>query len=456
MKSKTASLCAAFLLGSTATVAADPLTPVEDLRDLVEEKYYQPVEEDVLSQTTIEGILGDLDPYSVYYTEEGYQQYIDFIQNKTISIGVKLMVSERGLEVTDVLEGTTATEEGVMVGDLVHSIDGETVYGRALSDVNADIYGPDGTSVDVTFYRVSTDSLVPTSLTRTIEKTPVVEASKLAGNVGYMKVSIFNHDTVPRMQEELREYEDVEHWILDVQNNPGGYVTATQKFVGMFEGVDVTMKIHSKSGSEVLPSDPQPKQFEDEVDLLINERSASASEVVAGALQDSGSATLYGTNTFGKGLMQNTFTLDHGGYVVLTTASFRTPDGNAIQGVGISPDVKTTTPLEDAHEDWFVDHHEAYERLAGLKKVPTDKVFHVKLSTAADVHSFVENVQLVHLGGGEVPVTINQSEENAVDVTPQQPLVEGEEYLLLVHPGWESEKGVPSEKGVMTEVLVRP
>ncbi|MBM7570106.1 S41 family peptidase [Aquibacillus albus] len=454
-RKKIVSLIAIFIFIFMGIVPTQASTPIDDVRSLVDQYYVDSVSEDVINESTIEEILTHLDQYSDYYSKEEFQAFINTLNNTYVGIGVGIENTDEKIMITQVFPGSSAEAAGVQSNDQIISVDGKAVSGMTLEQVIERVTGQEGTKVEITFYRPSTDTYMKKTLERKNVTLPTILAKKLAGNVGYMRMNKFNDYTIDHMLEELNNYSAVDHWILDVRNNSGGYLHVAQQVVGMFPNANITLIEETKDNLEQLPSIRQEFQFEDQVDLLVNEYSASAAEILAGALQDTNNAFVYGSTTYGKGVMQNIFQLSSGGYLKLTTARFYTPNHRVIDQVGISPDVKTETPLADAHLAWFHTNYSSYKQLNAVENVPTNKVFTVEFSTAINVDSFRDRkIEFIHLGGEQVPVTFSKTENKKIEVTPKEPLIKGEQYLLLIHPGWESTNGKTNAKGTIVKVTV--
>lgn len=441
-----------LLFGITTPVYAS--TPISEVRSLIDKHYVDPVEEDVLKEPTIDGILSHLDPYSVYFTDEEYEEFVNSINNLYVGIGARIEKVEDSIIITEVFPGSPADDAGILTGDQIYSIESILVKEESVEQVIGRISGAEGTSVNVTFYRSSTNQYLTKTLIRKKVSLPTVTTKKLAGNVGYMSVNSFNTETLSRMQEDLIQYSGVDHWIVDLRNNSGGYLSVAQQVVGMFPSADVVLLKEDRNQLTTVLPYKQRNQFLPGIGMLVNEYSASAAEVVAGALQDQQNATLYGSTTYGKGLIQSIFTVKSGGYLKLTTARYYTPSHRAIDGVGVVPDIETATPLIDAHNEWLMNEYNSYKVLPALSNIPPDKVFNINVSIDSDINTLRNKVELIKLGGGAIPISVSPRNGRYFEVTPEQELQIGEEYLLLVHPGWESTEGVPSKAGVIVQASV--
>lgn len=286
------------------------------------------------------------DPYSVYYTAEDYESLMQSVEGEYCGIGV--MVSQNiytGLvTVVKVFPGAPADVGGMLPGDVITAVEGIDIGGMDLSLVVSDhIKGEEGTDVVVTVYRAETDEYVDLTMTRAIVQNPTVEHQMLDGGIGYIILSSFEDVSAEQFKTAYDELEEqgMEGLILDLRNNGGGTVQAAEAIADYLlpDGLNVV----SFSGKGVEDSTYVSRDgHEAEVPMvvLVNEQSASASEVLTGALNDHDCATVVGTRTFGKGIAQGIFPLHDGSALKLTTAYYYVPSGKCIHEEGIEPDIE--------------------------------------------------------------------------------------------------------------------
>ncbi|MDR2295338.1 MAG: S41 family peptidase [Clostridiales Family XIII bacterium] len=313
----------------------------------LEEQYKDEVDYETLLNGAYAGVVDILgDPYSVYYADQGEgEDFVSDVLGTFSGVGLSLEEYDGAIRVVAVLPDTPSDRAGVMTGDVIKSVDGVLMQGKSVSEAVLLIRGEAGTRVSIVFERAG----------RTLSHTLVREAIHLAsvngelldGDMGYIRILSFDDDSdaeFRRIKEELIEA-GATSLILDVRNNPGGLVETVVNVAEqlMPEG-PVTYFRHK--GSLISVQKASGRNYTGmPVVMLINGGSASASEILAGALRDSGVATLVGTTTYGKGVGQTIFSIADGGSVKLSTFYFETPDKHPVHGVGISPDHYVPMPV---------------------------------------------------------------------------------------------------------------
>jgi carboxyl-terminal processing protease len=426
-----------FMLIQPTVFAAD----VDEIRQLIEERYVDNVDDSVLQKEEIDEIIAELDPYSAYFTGEEYNQFMDSIELNYTGIGIVVEQVDEGIFVLGIFERSPANEAGIEVGDVLIEADGTSLGGKSLEESTSYVRGEEGTSVDLKVLRPSTGKTFEVEVERAKIAMPTVESAKLAGNIGYIHLYSFNNQSVTRMKEAMKELGDVNGWIIDVQDNSGGYLHTAQQIAGFFPKVKTAVIIEENQLETPYPAVRQSKQFEEDVYLLINQSSASASEILAGALKDSNSATLYGQTTFGKGLVQNMFQLSDGSVLKLTVARFYTPSGDVIQEVGIAPNVKT-----EEGQALAVSHRDMLTKLYDLqldeieKPLPTKPVLTISTEESASAESIKKTLALYHLGGNELDVSVYAQSLTEFQIVPNEMLEDQQSYVLAVD-GNERNKG---------------
>lgn len=283
------------------------------------------------------------DKYSTYMTAE---EYTDFKTNTTgaycgIGAGLTQNLDTKEVTVIKVYEGTPSEEAGIKEGDKVISADGRKAVEMDLSAFVNLIRGEAGSKVTLELYRESTDETLKVEVERRQVELPSISGTMLDSHTGYIQIAEFQANTVAQFKAKYNELEEkgMENLIVDLRDNPGGLLDSVTELLDFIlpEGtvVSVTNKYNQ---SQEFTSDA--KCVKVNLAVLINENSASASEIFAGAIKDYEYGTLIGTNTFGKGIVQSIFPLSNGDAIKLTTAKYYTPNGNYIHGVGIAPDVE--------------------------------------------------------------------------------------------------------------------
>ena len=293
---------------------------------------------------------------------------------------------------------------------------------------------------------------------------PNVSSKMLYGGVGYIRLHSFSLDAKSKIETEWKtlQSQGATQLIFDLRYNGGGYVDSSVQLLGMFKNVPYAYNMLSRAGTKLIPVTPARIQFPNNPSILINSYSASAAEMVAVAVKDSKSGTLYGQQTFGKGSVQAFYELSDGGALKLTTSHFEGPKGTLVNKVGIKPDIQVIAGKEiaAAHYDQ-IDRQlsmKRYLKTTTLEQVPTNKTFTIKFSQPM---KFTEGqtqprIELVKMGGKSQPISWAIKDEYSLVTTPTQLLEKNETYLLIVHPQFSNQKGVGMIKGSYTMVTVKP
>lgn len=314
------------------------------LSDMLENN--EPLLVEVLKKT-----LESLDDYSEFYTPEEYKAFQEQLNYTFYGIGVSIRMGEDGyVEVTDFAEGSDNAEKaGFMVGDKLYKVNGEDLTGMSLDEVRSRIVGEEGTTVDVTVLRNGRE-LTLTAARVAINSATVYDAV-LSGNIGYIRILTFGEDTADEFKKALDYMREkkVRKIILDLRNNVGGHVAAAVSIAQSIvpKGKVIDVKFRQPKYNMTYNSTLSKKEFDFAV--LVNDHTASASEILASSIQDSGAGKLIGTQTFGKAVIQNTYPLSNGSMLKLTTGQYITRNGNEINHVGLTPNTyveNETTKLD--------------------------------------------------------------------------------------------------------------
>lgn len=291
---------------------------------------------------TLEG-LGD--PYSVYYTADEYKDMQINTSGNYYGIGAALSQDAKTKEVTisKVYEGTSAEEAGLKDGDQIIKVNDTESTSKELSALVQEIRGEEGTTVHLQVYRASNNKTFEIDVERKNVELPSITSKMLDGGIGYIQISEFQSKTDEQFKSALADLkkQGMKSLIVDVRSNPGGLINAASNILDQILPEGTVVYTEDKYGKrEDYTSDSNC--LECPIAVLVNENSASASEIFAGAIKDYNYGTLIGTKTFGKGIVQTVFPLEDGDAVKITTAKYYTPKGNYIHGVGIEPDIELT------------------------------------------------------------------------------------------------------------------
>ncbi|MBP0617979.1 S41 family peptidase [Jiella mangrovi] len=323
-----------------------------DVFERVRAQYVDKPDDQKLIETAINGMLTSLDPHSSYMNAKEAAEMRTETRGQFGGLGIEVTMQDELVKVVSPFDGTPADKAGVLAGDLIAEINGEQVRGLTLGEAVDKMKGDIGTNVTLTIIREGAKKPVRLTLTRAEIKVPSVRHS-VEGDVGYIKLLKFNEQTTVGLEDAIADIKEkvgddkLKGYVLDLRRNPGGLldeaVSVSDAFLNSGEIVstrgrnaDETRRYNARSGDDI---DGKP------LVVLVNGGSASASEIVAGALQDQRRATIVGTRSFGKGSVQTIIPLGQNGALRLTTALYYTPSGSSIQGRGINPDITVEQPL---------------------------------------------------------------------------------------------------------------
>ena len=314
--------------------------------DLIQRNYVEDVDGQELTTKAIEGMLQSLDPYSAYLSPERYRELEIGTSGEFGGVGMEVTTGEGYLKVISPIEGGPAEKAGIKPKDLIIEIEGESTEGMVVQEAVKLLRGPKGSSVNITIRREGKTK--PFSLTLVRDKIIVksVKYKMLDSQIGYIRLVQFQEDSSQELRTALSELEaqnegELRGVVLDLRNNPGGLLGEAIEIVDEFidRGLIVSVRGRIKGEAREYYATKNGNFQEYPIVVIVNDGSASASEVVAEALQDSKRATILGTNTFGKGSVQTIIRLEDGSGLKLTTAKFYAPSGRSISEVGVKPDV---------------------------------------------------------------------------------------------------------------------
>jgi len=302
------------------------------------------VPEEDLQNGMFKGLLASLgDPYSEYYTAEELTSMMEQSQGIYYGIGAYVQLdTNTGLpKISGVIEGSPAEAADLRANDLIYEVDGTSTYGLNLTEAVALIKGPEGTNVEITLIREGESDYVSLTLTRQKVESPTVEFRMLEDNMAYIQVTEFDDVTVDQFAEALAmaRGSDAEGIILDLRGNPGGNLGAVVDMCNMILPEGMIVYTEDKNGKRDEYKCDGKRELELPLVVLVDMNSASAAEIMAGAIKDHGIGTLVGTTTFGKGIVQQIMSFRDGSAVKITVSAYYTPSGNNIHGIGIEPDV---------------------------------------------------------------------------------------------------------------------
>ncbi|AKS44649.1 carboxyl-terminal processing protease [Octadecabacter temperatus] len=360
-----------ILLGAVATTQiAGPLIAQEatnnasvyeqldlfgDIFERIRAQYVEDVDEAALIEAAIDGMLTSLDPHSSYLSPEDAADMRETTRGEFGGLGIEVTQEEGFVKVVSPIDGTPAAEAGIEAGDFITGVDGENLFGLTLDEAVELMRGPVGSEIIITVAREGVDQPFDVSIVRDTIKLTAVR-SRVEGETVVLRIVTFSDQTYPSLEEQLAEQvaeaggiENVNGFVIDLRNNPGGLLNQA---IAVSDAFLDAGEITSTRGRN--PNDGQRWNAREgdlaeglPIVVLINGGSASASEIVAGALQDHRRGIVIGTNSFGKGSVQTVMPLRGDSAMRLTTARYYTPSGRSIQALGISPDIIVEQPRRD-------------------------------------------------------------------------------------------------------------
>ena len=320
----------------------------------VNQTYLYDYDEADLAEGIYKGYMSGLgDPYTVYYTKEEFDSMMESQEGSYYGIGI--LVSQNAqtgvITIVRVCQNSPAMEAGVRDGDIIYMVDGDEVTGQDLSAVVSRIKGQEGTDIPITFYRQETGEYLELDVERRQVEVDTVLHEMLENQVGYIEILEFDEPTAKQFKDALADLQSqgMEALIVDVRNNPGGLVDSVVEIVDELVPEGLIVYMENSMGMKTEYSADE-SYLDIPLVVLVNGESASASEILAGAVRDRGVGTLVGTNTYGKGIAQSVFPLGDGSAVKITTSDYYTPSGENIHGKGIMPDIEVEMDY-DSEED---------------------------------------------------------------------------------------------------------
>jgi carboxyl-terminal processing protease len=323
-----------------------------DIFERIRSQYVEDVDTSELIEAAIDGMLTSLDPHSSYLSPDDAIAMRVQTRGEFGGLGIEVTQEEGFVKVVSPMDGTPADEAGMLAGDFITHVDGESLLGLTLDDAVGKMRGPVGAEIIITVVREGEGEPFDVSIIRDTIELQAVRA-RTQGDTVYLRITTFNDKTTPNLTEKLAEevaalggIDNVNGFVIDLRNNPGGLLTQSIRVSDAFleEGEIVSTRGRNPAEGDRFNATPGDLAQGKPIVVLINGGSASASEIVAGALQDHRRAIVIGTKSFGKGSVQTIMPLRGDGAMRLTTARYYTPSGRSIQALGVSPDIIVEQP----------------------------------------------------------------------------------------------------------------
>ena len=330
---------------------SEAMLPLEDLRVFAESfkrirsSYVDDITDQDLLILAIKGMLAELDPHSVYLDKEAIKNFEESTSGNYGGLGIEIIKEQSFIKVISPIDDTPASRAGIESGDLITNLDGISVKGMSISDAVKIMRGEPETNISLSILKKGTSEVIDLNLTRQLVKVSSVSQRYLEEGFGYLRIAQFQARTAQEVREaiiKLKDSGNLNGLIIDLRNNPGGILRASVDVADTFleEGLIVYTLGRLEESKKRYKARPGDMLSGLPIVTLVNEGSASASEILAGALQDQERSIVMGTNTFGKGSVQTIIPITETRAVKLTTARYFTPNGRSIQAEGIIPDIK--------------------------------------------------------------------------------------------------------------------
>ncbi len=354
-----------LFLGTAYSASADTPEQVKEVRELLLKYHYGSPSEQSLNVNDIDQMIATLDdPYTQFFDENEWKAFNSVLEKTFVGIGIVMREDKGAVYVDEVLEGSPAEAVGIAAGDMLTATGSKSLKGKSTAEIQQLLLGEEGSKVSLTVTREG--KKLSFIIVRKQIQLSAVKTTMLGDGVGYLGLSGFTSDAAAEVKKQLAELEKqgMKSLVFDLRDNGGGYVDTAQKIAGLFLESGVLAYIRDRDNNdEALSVSGSRKPYP--LVVLVNGNSASASELLAGALQDYGVADLVGTQTYGKGVMQSIVTLRSGGVLKLTIRQYLTPSEQKVDKVGLTPNLVVQDPVSQLVE--------AYRMMGGHKVTVTAK-----------------------------------------------------------------------------------
>ena len=344
-----------FILKNTYSSEKDIYHKIDlfgEVLEKINKEYVDEIDQSESMDAAIDGLLQSLDPYSGYMSPKTFDEMQTDTSGEFGGLGIEVTMEAGVVKVISPIDDTPASRAGIKAGDYIVKIENTQVQGKSLSEAVDLMRGPVGSSIELTIRRRGEKKALIFEVTREIIEIKSVKADLLDKNIGYLRLTSFNENSAQQIEKEIKELEKnkkLKGYILDLRNNPGGLLSQAIRISDFFLENGEIVSTKSRKSSE------NRKWFAKKGDItkgktlivLINYGSASASEIVAGALKDHKRAILLGENSYGKGSVQSIIPLKNKGAIRLTVAKYYLPSGKSISEVGVSPDIEIDEEFDD-------------------------------------------------------------------------------------------------------------
>jgi len=323
-----------------------------EVLDKINKDYVDEIDQNAVMDAAINGVLQSLDPYSSYMSPQMLSEMQTETSGKFGGLGIEVGMEAGVVKVISPIDNSPASKVGIKAGDYIVKINNTQVQGKSLTEAVELMRGPVGTDIEITVRRVGEKKAMVFNITREIIKITSVRSKIIDGDIGYIRLTSFNENSSDQFKEkikDLKKNKNINSYILDLRNNPGGLLSQAIKITDFFldNGEIVSTKGRKKKESRKWYANKGDVIEGSTLVVLINYGSASASEIVAGALKDHKRAILVGENSYGKGSVQSIIPLKNNGAIRLTISKYYLPSGKSISEIGVSPDIKVEEKSEN-------------------------------------------------------------------------------------------------------------
>ncbi len=323
-----------------------------EVLDKINEEYVEEINQSETMDSAINGLLQSLDPYSAYMSPEIFDEMQTETSGEFGGLGIEVTMESGVVKVISPIDDTPASKAGIKAGDYIVKINNTQVQGKTLSEAVELMRGPVGSSIEIIVRRKGIKKALTFNIIREIIEIQSVKSDLIENNIGYIRLTSFNENSSDQIQKNIKELEknkNIEAYILDLRNNPGGLLSQAIRISDFFleNGEIVSTRSRKKSENRKWFAKTGDLTKGKKLIVMINYGSASASEIVAGALKDHKRAIIIGENSFGKGSVQSIIPLKNDGAIRLTVAKYYLPSGKSISEVGVSPDIEVDEEGDD-------------------------------------------------------------------------------------------------------------
>ena len=331
----------------------------------INKEYVEEIDQSEAMDAAINGVLQSLDPYSAYMSPESFENMQTETSGEFGGLGIEVSMEAGVVKVISPLDDSPAYEAGVKAGDYIVKINSTQVQGKTLNEAVEIMRGPVGSDIEITVRRKGVKKALVFNITRKIIKVRSVKSKIIGNNIGYIRLTAFNENSSNQIKKKINEFnknENIEKFILDLRNNPGGLLSQAIKITDFFlsSGEIVSTKSRQENENRKWFAQAGDILNGETLVVLINNGSASASEIVAGALKDHKRAILVGENSYGKGSVQSIIPLRNKGAIRLTISKYYLPSGESISEVGVSPDIVVAEDNDNFRIDTDSDNQLTY------------------------------------------------------------------------------------------------